>query len=144
MAYAIVFYSAIATSFLAYTLSRLVELNIVSLTKHAQRGGHIPGAVNIPWIQAVNDSDGTLKSVQELKDLYESKGITPDKEIITYCRIGGRSSHTWFALTYALFNFFNLSFKIFVKKAEMYRSYSFQFCLIIILSSYIKSNYTVS
>jgi len=64
----------------------------------AQRGGHIPGAVNIPWAQAVNE-DGTFKSVEELKKLYESRGITPDKNIITYCRIGERSSHTWFVLT---------------------------------------------
>jgi thiosulfate/3-mercaptopyruvate sulfurtransferase len=71
-------------------------------TEHAQRGGHIPGAVNIPWAQAVNDSDGTFKSTDELKQLYESKGITPDKEIIAYCRIGERSSHTWFVLKYIL------------------------------------------
>jgi thiosulfate/3-mercaptopyruvate sulfurtransferase len=71
-------------------------------TEHAQRGGHIPGAVNIPWAQAVNDSDGTFKSPSELKQLYESKGITPDKEIIAYCRIGERSSHTWFVLKYLL------------------------------------------
>jgi thiosulfate/3-mercaptopyruvate sulfurtransferase len=71
-------------------------------TEHAQRGGHIPEAVNIPWSQAVNDSDGTFKSADELKNLYESKGITTDKEIITYCRIGERSSHTWFVLKYLL------------------------------------------
>src|SRR6185437_6431419 len=71
-------------------------------TEHAQRGGHIPGAQNIPWAQAVNDSDGTFKSADELKILYESKGITPDKKIITYCRIGERSSHTWFVLKYLL------------------------------------------
>jgi rhodanese-related sulfurtransferase len=71
-------------------------------TEHAQRGGHIPGAENIPWAQAVNDKDGTFKSADELKKLYESKGITPDKEIITYCRIGERSSHTWFVLKYLL------------------------------------------
>ena len=71
-------------------------------TEHAQRGGHIPGATNIPWSQAVNDNDGTFKSVGELKTLYESKGITPDKEIIAYCRIGERSSHTWFVLKYLL------------------------------------------
>jgi thiosulfate/3-mercaptopyruvate sulfurtransferase len=71
-------------------------------TEHAQRGGHIPGAVNIPWAQAVNDSDGTFKTTDELKQLYESKGITPDKEIIAYCRIGERSSHTWFVLKYLL------------------------------------------
>ena len=70
-------------------------------TEHAQRGGHIPGAANIPWSQAVND-DGTFKSMDELKKLYDSKGIIPDKEIITYCRIGERSSHTWFVLKYLL------------------------------------------
>src|ERR687887_990096 len=71
-------------------------------TEHAQRGGHIPGAANIPWGQAVNDSDGTFKSVEELKKLYEAKEITPDKEVIAYCRIGERSSHTWFVLKYLL------------------------------------------
>ena len=71
-------------------------------TEHAQRGGHIPEAKNIPWSQAVNDSDGTFKSPDELKKLYEPKGITPDKEIIAYCRIGERSSHTWFVLKYLL------------------------------------------
>ena len=57
-------------------------------TEHAQRGGHIPSALNIPWAQAVNDADGTFKPADQLKQLYESKGITPDKEIIAYCRIG--------------------------------------------------------
>ena len=71
-------------------------------TEHAQRGGHIPGALNIPWAQAVNDADGTFKSADQLKQLYESNGITPDKEIIAYCRIGERSSHTWFVLKYLL------------------------------------------
>ena len=70
-------------------------------TEHAQRGGHIPGAKNIPWGQAVNEN-GTFKSVEELKALYEPKGVTPDKEVITYCRIGERSSHTWFVLKYLL------------------------------------------
>jgi thiosulfate/3-mercaptopyruvate sulfurtransferase len=70
-------------------------------TEHAQRGGHIPGASNIPWSQAVRD-DGTFKSVEELKQIYHSKGITPEKEIIAYCRIGERSSHTWFVLKYLL------------------------------------------
>jgi len=69
--------------------------------EHAQRGGHIPGAANIPWAQAVKE-DGTFKSVEELKLLYEPKGITKDKKIITYCRIGERSSHTWFVLKYLL------------------------------------------
>lgn len=64
----------------------------------AQRGGHIPGAVNIPWGQAVRE-DGTFKSVQELRDLYASRGVTADREVIAYCRIGERSSHTWFVLT---------------------------------------------
>jgi thiosulfate/3-mercaptopyruvate sulfurtransferase len=70
-------------------------------TEHAQRGGHIPGASNIPWSQAVKD-DGTFKSVEELKQIYQPKGIIPDKEIIAYCRIGERSSHTWFVLKYLL------------------------------------------
>jgi thiosulfate/3-mercaptopyruvate sulfurtransferase len=70
-------------------------------TEHAQRGGHIPGAVNIPWAKAVNE-DGTFKSVEELKKLYQEKGISPEKEIISYCRIGERSSHTWFVLKYLL------------------------------------------
>ena len=70
-------------------------------TEHAQRGGHIPGALNIPWSQAVSE-DGTFKSAEELKKLYESKGITSDKEVIAYCRIGERSSHTWFVLKYLL------------------------------------------
>ena len=69
--------------------------------EHAQRGGHIPGAANIPWSQAVKD-DGTFKSIDELKQLYQSKGITPDKKVIAYCRIGERSSHTWFVLKYLL------------------------------------------
>ncbi len=67
----------------------------------AQRGGHIPGAANIPWGQAVED-DGTFKSAAALHTLYVGKGITPDKQVIAYCRIGERSSHTWFALKYLL------------------------------------------
>ncbi len=65
------------------------------------RGGHIPTAVNIPWAQAANP-DGTFKSRAELEALYGSHGIVPDKDVITYCRIGERSSHTWFVLTYLL------------------------------------------
>ncbi len=65
------------------------------------RGGHIPGAHNIPWARAAND-DGTFKSAVDLKSLYEANGITPDKDVIAYCRIGERSSHTWFVLTYLL------------------------------------------
>ncbi len=67
----------------------------------AQRGGHIPGAANIPWASAVSP-DGTFKSADELRAIYEGKGITTDKEVIAYCRIGERSSHTWFALNYLL------------------------------------------
>jgi thiosulfate/3-mercaptopyruvate sulfurtransferase len=71
------------------------------LPETAQRGGHIPGAKNIPWAQAVRE-DGTFKSYEELRALYEAQGITPDKEVIAYCRIGERSSHTWFVLKYLL------------------------------------------
>ncbi|WP_376795361.1 sulfurtransferase [Thermogemmatispora sp.] len=67
----------------------------------AQRGGHIPGAKNIPWASAVRE-DGTFKSADELRAIYEGQGITGDKEVIAYCRIGERSSHTWFALRYLL------------------------------------------
>ena len=67
----------------------------------AQRGGHIPGAANIPWSQAVN-ADGTFKSADELRALYGGKGVTQDKEVIAYCRIGERSSHTWYVLHYLL------------------------------------------
>jgi thiosulfate/3-mercaptopyruvate sulfurtransferase len=65
--------------------------------EQSQVPGHIAGAANIPWVKAAND-DGTFKSADELRELYEAEGITPDKEIIAYCRIGERSSHTWFAL----------------------------------------------
>ena len=64
----------------------------------ALRGGHIPGAASIPWAQAVKE-DGTFKSYEDLKALYEGKGVTADKNIVAYCRIGERSSHTWFVLT---------------------------------------------
>ena len=67
----------------------------------AQRGGHIPGAANIPWATAVA-ADGCFKPRAELEQIYGGKGITPDKQIIAYCRIGERSSHTWFALKYLL------------------------------------------
>lgn len=68
----------------------------------ATRGGHIPGAVNIPWSKAVNEQDSTFKSYDELRDLYQGLGIKPDDEVIAYCRIGERSSHTWFVLSYLL------------------------------------------
>jgi thiosulfate/3-mercaptopyruvate sulfurtransferase len=64
----------------------------------AQRGGHIPGAKNIPWATASN-SDGFFKSAEELRQIYCGKDVTPDNEVITYCRIGERSAHTWFVLT---------------------------------------------
>ena len=68
----------------------------------ALRGGHIKGAVNVPWSKAV-DEDGTFKSVKELRQLYEEEqGLSPDKNVIAYCRIGERSSHTWFVLTHLL------------------------------------------
>ena len=67
----------------------------------SQRGGHIPGAKNIVWSQAVNE-DGTFKSPEELAQLYQGQGVTPDKDVIAYCRIGERSSHTWFVLKYLL------------------------------------------
>src|SRR5215472_7141009 len=70
-------------------------------TEHAQRGGHIPGAINIPWSQAVKE-DGTFKSADDLKKLYEEKGITANRDIVTYCRIGERSSFTSFVLKYLL------------------------------------------
>ncbi|HVF53332.1 MAG TPA: sulfurtransferase [Actinomycetota bacterium] len=66
--------------------------------EQAQVPGHIPGAANITWSKAVNE-DGTFKSTDELKELYAAQGITSDKEVVTYCRIGERSSHSWFVLT---------------------------------------------
>jgi thiosulfate/3-mercaptopyruvate sulfurtransferase len=65
--------------------------------EQAQVPGHIPGASNITWSKAVNE-DGTFKSADELKQLYEAEGITPDKDVVAYCRIGERSSHSWFVL----------------------------------------------
>jgi thiosulfate/3-mercaptopyruvate sulfurtransferase len=63
----------------------------------AQRAGHIPSAQSIPWAQAVRD-DGTFKTADELRQLYEGKGVTPGKAVTAYCRIGERSAHTWFVL----------------------------------------------
>ncbi len=69
----------------------------------ALRGGHIPGAQSIPWARASNIEDGTFKNAEALRAIYEvEKGLKPDDEIIAYCRIGERSSHTWFVLTYLL------------------------------------------
>lgn len=71
------------------------------MTETAQRPGHIPGAKSVPWGTAVAE-DGTFKPVEELKKIYGGKGITGDKDVVAYCRIGERSSHTWFALKYLL------------------------------------------
>ncbi len=71
------------------------------MTETAQRGGHIPSAQSIPWAQAVNE-DGTFKTADALRELYGAKGISGDKPVIAYCRIGERSSHTWFVLQYLL------------------------------------------
>lgn len=71
------------------------------LPETCQRGGHIPGARSIPWAKACND-DGTFKSRDELRKLYRESGITGEKPVIAYCRIGERSSHTWFVLKYLL------------------------------------------
>ena len=67
----------------------------------AQRSGHIPGAHNIPWTQNVRE-DGTFKDVEELRRLYEGQGVKPDQDVVAYCRIGERSSLTWFTLKYLL------------------------------------------
>ena len=67
----------------------------------SQRGGHIPGAANLPWATAVNE-DGTFKSADELQQIYGGKGVDGSSETIAYCRIGERSSHTWFALSQLL------------------------------------------
>ena len=67
------------------------------MSETAQRGGHIPGAASIPWAQTVRE-DGTFKSTEELEALYGGKGVTKDRDIVAYCRIGERSSHTWFVL----------------------------------------------
>lgn len=71
------------------------------LPETCQRGGHIPGAKSIPWAKAANDN-GTFKSADELKQIYGGAGISGDKPVIAYCRIGERSSHTWFVLKYLL------------------------------------------
>ncbi|HEY3334239.1 MAG TPA: sulfurtransferase [Candidatus Limnocylindrales bacterium] len=67
------------------------------MTETAQRAGHIPGAASIPWAQTVRE-DGTFKSADELEALYAAKGVTADKDVVAYCRIGERSSHSWFVL----------------------------------------------
>ena len=72
------------------------------LPETCQRGGHIPGASNIPWSKAVNDEDGTFRTKDELQNTYLAAGISGDRPIIAYCRIGERSSHSWFVLRYLL------------------------------------------
>ena len=67
----------------------------------ALRGGHVPGAVNVPWAKAVQD-DGTFRPADQLHALYAGVGVTADKDVVTYCRIAERSSHTWFVLRYLL------------------------------------------
>ena len=67
------------------------------MSETAQRGGHIPGAQSAPWLNAVQE-DGTFKTAAQLKEFYAGKGVTEGKDVIAYCRIGERSSHTWFAL----------------------------------------------
>ena len=71
------------------------------LPETCQRGGHIPGAKNVPWAKACNE-DGTFKTMEELQQLYGGVGVTPGRAVIAYCRIGERSSHTWFVLKYLL------------------------------------------
>jgi len=69
----------------------------------ALRGGHIPGAANIPWARAIDPEDGTFKTADELRAIYEvEKGLAPGDDVVVYCRIGERSSHTWFVLSYLL------------------------------------------
>jgi thiosulfate/3-mercaptopyruvate sulfurtransferase len=69
----------------------------------SMRPGHIPGARNVPWASAANDEDGTFKPREELAEIYEqTEGLDPTEDTIAYCRIGERSSHTWFVLTYLL------------------------------------------
>ena len=68
----------------------------------AMRGGHIPGAKNVPWARAAN-ADGSFRSADELRAIYEGEiGLSPEDDVVAYCRIGERSSHTWFVLTYLL------------------------------------------
>ncbi|MBZ5694247.1 MAG: sulfurtransferase [Acidobacteriia bacterium] len=94
------------------TAGRLVDVRSVDeftgkiiappgMSETAQRAGHIPTAANIPWAQAANE-DGTFKSADQLKQLYQGKGVNGSGETIAYCRIGERSSHTWFVLKYLL------------------------------------------
>ena len=65
--------------------------------EQAQVGGHVPGAVNVPWARATN-GDGTFRAAPELRHIYQAQGIRPDSPVITYCRLGERSAHTWFVL----------------------------------------------
>src|SRR6266566_4155101 len=78
---------------------RIVEVDYDPIANYQL--GHIPGAVNIPWSQAVRE-DGTFKPYEDIKKLYEAQGVTGDKDIVAYCRIGERSSFSWFVLKYLL------------------------------------------
>jgi thiosulfate/3-mercaptopyruvate sulfurtransferase len=71
------------------------------LMETAQRAGHIPGAISVPWAMAVRE-DGTFKPAEELRALYEGRGVKPERDTVAYCRIGERSSHTWYVLKYLL------------------------------------------
>ena len=66
--------------------------------EQAQKPGHIPGARNIPWAKAVDPATGAFLPIEQLRSLYEGQGLTPDQEVVAYCRIGERSAHTWFVL----------------------------------------------
>ena len=80
-----------------YSGAKLAPDNLPS--EGAQRGGHIPGARNIPWSRAVDPEQETFLDADRLTEIYTSEGITPDREIVAYCRIGERSAHTWFVLS---------------------------------------------
>ncbi len=80
-----------------YSGARLAPDHLPS--EGAQRGGHIPGARNIPWSKAVDPEQETFLPPDRLREIYESEGITADREIVAYCRIGERSAHTWFVLS---------------------------------------------
>ena len=83
-----------------YSGAKLAPDNLPS--EGAQRGGHIPGARNIPWSRAVDPEQETFLDADRLTEIYASEGITPDREIVAYCRIGERSAHTWFVLSQLL------------------------------------------
>ena len=86
-----------------YTNTRYLVVHAHYRNRDAYLSGHIPGAKNVPWSRAINPDDGTFKTSDELRAIYEQEqGLSPDDEVVVYCRIGERSSHTWFVLTYLL------------------------------------------